>query len=172
MERLGSRKIMQDPQSETMKYCPHCGLELLLANPCCHTCGANLNPEWSFCATCGAEAEGSAEPELTTNNSSKSDWSNFSARILNSHHDWIIKQAKKSGTSRREWIEGWLFKRLSECSLPRPMLVDPTQPSSKKSYELFRSTSDILTEAARSMGCSKADLFRAIVSEAMETCNQ
>lgn len=39
------------PPGRQANFCPHCGLNLLVAN--CPACGAEVDPGWKYCAACG-----------------------------------------------------------------------------------------------------------------------
>ncbi|MBX3134216.1 MAG: zinc ribbon domain-containing protein [Gemmatimonadaceae bacterium] len=42
------------PDDRTLKYCPHCGLNLRIRR--CPGCSAEMESEWKFCVTCGRSA--------------------------------------------------------------------------------------------------------------------
>lgn len=42
------------PTGRTVKYCPSCGLNLLVRR--CPGCSAEIEPGWKFCVTCGRQA--------------------------------------------------------------------------------------------------------------------
>jgi hypothetical protein len=42
------------PADRTLKYCPHCGLNLRIRR--CAGCSAEMESEWKFCVTCGRSA--------------------------------------------------------------------------------------------------------------------
>lgn len=42
------------PTDRTLKYCPHCGLNLRIRR--CAGCSAEMEAEWKFCVTCGRAA--------------------------------------------------------------------------------------------------------------------
>lgn len=42
------------PTAHTLKYCPHCGLNLRIRR--CPGCSAEMEAEWKFCVTCGRSA--------------------------------------------------------------------------------------------------------------------
>jgi hypothetical protein len=42
------------PSDRTLKYCPHCGLNLRIRR--CPGCSAEMEAEWKFCVTCGRSA--------------------------------------------------------------------------------------------------------------------
>lgn len=42
------------PADRTLKYCPHCGLNLRIRR--CAGCSAEMEAEWKFCVTCGRSA--------------------------------------------------------------------------------------------------------------------
>jgi len=42
------------PTDRTLKYCPHCGLNLRIRR--CPGCSAEMEAEWKFCVTCGRSA--------------------------------------------------------------------------------------------------------------------
>lgn len=48
------------PDLEGLRFCPHCGAEVLLP---CPDCDAGLRPGWSYCPRCGARAAGSGRGE-------------------------------------------------------------------------------------------------------------
>ncbi|HRN53646.1 MAG TPA: zinc ribbon domain-containing protein, partial [Gemmatimonadaceae bacterium] len=42
------------PTDRSLKYCPHCGLNLRIRR--CPGCSAEMEAEWKFCVTCGRAA--------------------------------------------------------------------------------------------------------------------